>query len=102
MINDKKKSLHFYLRVSGVKVVMVKIEKIFKLIKIFYESFANKKEKPALIIKNKWSYFSILDKEECLKKLNQKLNLYFQKIGIYQMFIYYMVICQPRRNESFI
>ena len=44
---------------------------ISKLIKIFYESFANKKEQPALILKSAGATFSILDKEECLKKINE-------------------------------
>jgi len=44
---------------------------ISKLVKIFYESFANKKEQPALILKTAGATFSILDKEDCLKKINQ-------------------------------
>ena len=49
---------------------------ISKLVKIFYESFANKKKQPALILKTNGAGFSILDKEDCLKKLNQ-LKLHF-------------------------
>ena len=44
---------------------------IAKLVKIFYESFANKKEKPALILKTAGATFSILDREECLTKIKQ-------------------------------
>ena len=44
---------------------------IAKMIKIFYESFANKKEQPALILKTCGATFSILDKEECLRKINE-------------------------------
>jgi glycosyltransferase involved in cell wall biosynthesis len=43
---------------------------IAKLIKVFYESFANKKKQPALILKTSGAGFSILDKEECIKKIN--------------------------------
>jgi len=43
---------------------------ISKLIKVFYESFANKKEKPALILKSHGATFSIMDREECLAKIN--------------------------------
>jgi glycosyltransferase involved in cell wall biosynthesis len=43
---------------------------IAKLIKIFYESFANKKKQPALILKTAGAGFSILDREECLRKIN--------------------------------
>jgi len=44
---------------------------ISKLIKIFYESFANKKKQPALILKTNGAGFSILDREECLRKINE-------------------------------
>tara|TARA_R100001369_G_scaffold62538_1_gene89512 strand:+ start:342 stop:1682 length:1341 start_codon:yes stop_codon:yes gene_type:complete len=44
---------------------------IAKLVKIFYESFANKKEQPALLLKTSGATFSILDREECLKKIKQ-------------------------------
>ena len=42
---------------------------IGKLIKIFYESFANKKEQPALLLKTNGATYSVLDKEECLRKI---------------------------------
>ena len=44
---------------------------IAKMIKVFYESFANKKEQPALILKTAGATFSILDREECLRKINE-------------------------------
>ena len=43
---------------------------ISKLIKVFYESFANKKKQPALILKTNGATFSILDREDCLRKMN--------------------------------
>ena len=43
---------------------------ISKLVKIFYESFANKKQQPALILKSCGGTFSILDREDCLSKIN--------------------------------
>jgi len=42
---------------------------IAKLIKIFYESFANKKNQPALILKTNGPTYSILDREDCLTKI---------------------------------
>ena len=51
---------------------------IGKLVKVFYESFANKKEKPALILKTNGATFSILDREECLRKINE-IKLKFPK-----------------------
>ena len=42
---------------------------IAKLVKVFYESFANKTKQPALILKTSGATFSILDKEYCLTKI---------------------------------
>ncbi len=44
---------------------------IMKLIKLFYETFANKKKMPALILKTSGAKFSILDREECKNKINE-------------------------------
>ena len=44
---------------------------IAKLVKVFYESFANKKEKPALILKSNGATYSIIDREQCLGKINE-------------------------------
>jgi glycosyltransferase involved in cell wall biosynthesis len=41
-----------------------------KTIKLFYETFANKKKRPALIMKTSGATYSILDKEDILKKIN--------------------------------
>lgn len=42
---------------------------ISRLIKVFIESFANKKKKPALLLKTNGATFSILDKKSILKKI---------------------------------
>jgi len=47
---------------------------ISKLIKVFYESFANKKKQPALILKSNAATFSILDREDCLEKIKNIKN----------------------------
>jgi len=41
-----------------------------RTIKVFYESFANKKKRPALLLKTNGAGFSILDREDILKKIN--------------------------------
>ena len=51
---------------------------ISKMIKIFYESFANKKEQPALILKTNGATFSIIDREHCLRKI-QNIKSQFPK-----------------------
>ena len=47
---------------------------IAKLIKVFYESFANKKEQPALLLKTNGATFSILDNEDIKKKIENVRN----------------------------
>ena len=42
---------------------------ISRMIKVFYESFANKSKQPALILKTNGAGFSVLDKAEILKKI---------------------------------
>ena len=42
---------------------------ISRMIKVFYESFANKRKQPALILKTNGATFSILDKADILKKI---------------------------------
>jgi glycosyltransferase involved in cell wall biosynthesis len=43
---------------------------IARMIKVFYETFANKKKQPALILKTNGATYSIMDKEDTLNKLN--------------------------------
>ena len=40
-----------------------------RTIKVFYETFANKKKQPALIMKTSGATYSILDREDCLAKI---------------------------------
>ena len=49
---------------------------ISKLIKLFYEAFANKKEQPALILKTNGATYSIMDREDCLSKINQIKSMF--------------------------
>ena len=39
-------------------------------VKVFYETFANKKKRPALILKTSGATYSIIDREDILKKIN--------------------------------
>ena len=49
---------------------------IGKLIKIFYESFANKKDQPALVLKTSGATFSILDNEDVKRKISEIKNMF--------------------------
>ena len=43
---------------------------ISRMLKIFYETFANLDNQPALLLKTHGSNFSVLDKENCLQKID--------------------------------
>ena len=45
-------------------------------IKVFYESFANKKKQPALLLKTNGATFSIMDKEQILAKIRDIKKLF--------------------------
>ena len=47
-----------------------------RTVKIFYESFANKKKQPALLLKTSGATSSIIDREECLRKLNNIKSMF--------------------------
>ena len=49
---------------------------IGRMLKIFIESFANKKNKPALILKTAGASPSVLDKEDCLKRINMIKSMF--------------------------
>ena len=49
---------------------------IAKMIKVFYEAFANKSKQPALILKTGGATSSIMDREECLDKMKRVKNMF--------------------------
>ena len=42
---------------------------IGRTIKLFFETFANKKNQPALVLKTSGAGFSVMDKEDCIRKI---------------------------------
>jgi len=49
---------------------------IGKLVKVFYESFANKKKQPALILKTSGASFSVIDREVCLQRIKDIKSMF--------------------------
>ena len=49
---------------------------ISRMLKVFYESFANKSKQPGLLLKTNGASFSIMDKDECLNKINHIKSLF--------------------------
>ena len=60
---------------------------IGKLIKIFYESFANKKKQPALILKTNGASFSIIDREDILQKINFVKDMFPKDIQLPNIYL---------------
>ena len=79
-INNNIKEKHAFLFVGQwVKGGFGEDRKdIGRLIKVFYETFVNKSQQPALILKTSGATFSLIDKKECISKIKQ-VKASFQK-----------------------
>lgn len=60
---------------------------IAKLIKIFYETFANKKKQPALILKTNGATYSVMDKEDCLNKIRKVKSMFPEDIKLPNVYL---------------
>ena len=74
---------------------------IAKLVKIFYESFANKKEKPALILKTNGATFSVIDKEDILTKLNYVKSLFPSDWELPNVYLFHGSLSTKEINELY-
>ena len=74
---------------------------IAKMIKIFYESFANKKEQPALLLKTNGAGFSILDREECLNKLNQIKSMFPKDWNLPNVYLLHGSLSSEEMNKLY-
>jgi len=60
---------------------------IAKLIKLFYETFANQKKQPALILKTHGATFSILDKEDTLTKIKSIKSMFPEDVKLPNVYL---------------
>ena len=74
---------------------------IAKMIKIFYESFANKKEKPALILKTAGATFSILDREDCLNKINNIKSMFPKDWNLPNVYLLHGSLSSEEMNKLY-
>jgi len=74
---------------------------IAKLVKIFYESFANKKEQPALILKTAGATFSILDREECLRKINNIKSMFPKDWNLPNVYLLHGPLSEKEMNKLY-
>ena len=74
---------------------------IGKMIKLFYEAFANKKEQPALILKTNGATFSIMDREECLEKIRQVKNMFPSDWELPNVYLLHGYLSEKEMNKLY-
>ena len=74
---------------------------IAKTIKIFFESFANKKKQPALILKTNSATFSILDREECLKRINHIKSMFPKDWNLPNVYLLHGSLSSEEMNKLY-
>ena len=74
---------------------------IAKMIKIFYESFANKKEQPALLLKTNGATYSIMDREDCLKKINEVKSKFPKDWNLPNVYLLHGSLSEKEMNKLY-
>ena len=74
---------------------------ISKLVKVFYESFANKKKQPALILKTNAATFSILDREDCLRKINDIKSMFPKDWNLPNVYLLHGSLSDEEMNKLY-
>ena len=74
---------------------------ISKLVKVFYESFANKKEQPALILKSNAATFSILDREDCLNKIKNIKSMFPKDWNLPNVYLLHGSLSSEEMNKLY-
>ncbi len=74
---------------------------IAKMIKIFYESFANKKEQPALILKTNGATYSIMDREDCLQKIKTIKSMFPQDWNLPNVYLLHGSLSTEEMNKLY-
>ena len=74
---------------------------IAKMIKLFYEAFANKKKQPALILKTNGATYSIMDREECLKKINSVKSMFPKDWNLPNVYLLHGSLSSEEMNKLY-
>ncbi len=74
---------------------------IGKMIKVFFESFANKKVQPALILKTNQATFSILDREECLSKIKNIKSMFPKDWNLPNVYLLHGSLSSEEMNKLY-
>ena len=74
---------------------------ISKMIKLFYESFANVEKQPSLILKTHGSNFSILDREQCLEKMKSVKSMFPSDWKLPNVYLFHGDLTDEGVNELY-
>ena len=74
---------------------------IAKLIKVFIETFANKKKQPALILKTNGATFSIIDREMILKKIKATQERFPQGWSLPNIYLLHGDLTDDEMNDLY-
>ena len=74
---------------------------IGKLLKVFMESFANKKNKPGLLLKTNGASFSVMDKSDCLNKINEIKKLFPEDWDLPNVYLLHGSLSSDEMNELY-
>ena len=72
-----------------------------RAIKTFYETFANKTSPPALVVKTSGATFSILDREDCKRKLNDIKKQFPADVKLPNVYFIHGSLSTEEMNEMY-
>jgi len=72
-----------------------------RAIKTFYETFANKTSPPALVIKTSGATFSIMDRENCSKRLKQIKDAFPKDVKLPNVYFIHGSLTKEEMNELY-
>ena len=70
-------------------------------IKIFLETFANRQDAPALIIKTSGASFSVMDKESCMNKIQQIKDKFPKDVKLPNIYLIHGALSKEEMNELY-
>ena len=71
------------------------------MVKVFYETFSNIENQPALILKTSGASFSIIDKEECLAKINNIKNMFPKDVNLPNIYLLHGSLSDEEMNKLY-
>ena len=74
---------------------------IAKMIKLFYETFANQEKQPALILKTNGATYSILSKEETLHKINSVKQMFPEDVKLPNVYLLHGDLTDDEMNSLY-